>query len=69
MQFAVGQNFGAQPPAAFEETLGTRSDRAVHPKTGSALLGPAKSDALNFKLLTDQSIQIGFSGEDIPPDG
>jgi FdhD protein len=64
----VRQNARPQTAAAFQKFFRARPDGAIHPITGPAFLGTVKKDALDFKILADQLIQIDISRNDVAPD-
>jgi len=66
VQQTVGQNPGSQPTVAPKKFLSPWRNRAIHPVTRPALLSSVKTNALNFKIFSNQSVQIDAAHEDIP---
>jgi hypothetical protein len=54
----VFQNASAQTAAALHPFFGAWSQGQVHPVTGFVRLDPCESDSLQFKLRTNQGVQV-----------
>jgi hypothetical protein len=67
-QFAIAENFSAQPTAPFEKFFRARGNSLIHPITRAAFLCSVKMNALNFKVLADQFIKIDSARHDIATD-
>jgi len=66
MERAIRQNSSAQSTAALQKSFRTRRDGAVHPVTRTAFLRAMKTDALNFKILSDQLVKIDIARDHVP---
>lgn len=68
---AVGEDARAQAAASatLEEVLRAGSNRAIHPVTGTAVLGAVKANTLDFKFFSDQSHEVHASRYDISARG
>src|SRR5947208_7908172 len=67
MQFSVSQDFPAQTAASFQEIFRARRERAIHPVTRRGFLRSIKTNALNFKFLADEFVQIKAARDHIAP--
>ena len=65
MEFAISQNFCAQPRVFLEKFFRPRGDGDIHPFAGSAMLCSSKLHALNFELTTDQRKEIDSGNDDV----
>ena len=67
-QYAVAQDFRAQPTVPFEKFFRAGRDGAVHPVARPAFLCAVEMNTLNFKVLADQVIKIDIARHDIATD-
>jgi len=67
MKNAVGQNARPQTASTPQKFLRAGRNRPIHPVTGPAFLGPAKPNPLNFKIFSDQNVEIDIACKNISP--
>ncbi len=68
-EHATSQDACTQTAAALEPGFGSRSERGVHPVTGTAFFGPHKAHALEFEFGADECVQIHPADKYIPAGG
>ena len=64
-EHAVAKNFRAQAAATFQEFVRAGSDGGIHPVAWAAFLYSVKTNALNFKILANQLVQIAAAGDHV----
>ena len=64
-QGAGGENFGAESAVAFQGNFGAGSEGVIHPVAGFTFFGAEEADALEFKFLADEGIEIEAGGDDV----
>lgn len=65
---AIAQNSRTQAAMTPQKFLRTWCDCSIHPVAGAAFFGSMKLNALDFKILPNQSIEINPTDENISPD-
>ena len=66
-QLTVTEDPGAQTTVSLQENLGAGCECAIHPVTRRALLRPIKTNALNFKFLVDEPVEIDATCNHVAP--
>src|ERR1700730_15736806 len=65
MKQTVTQNFRAQTTSPFEKFFRALDNREVHPITRPAFLSPMETNALHFKIFSDQPVEIDIERENV----
>ena len=65
MKKTITQNFCAQTAPPFEKFFRALGNREVHPITRTAFLSPMETNALHFKILSDQTVEIDIARENV----